>query len=248
METPFSSHLQLWVTDSGSKWWKSYKLWHKGENDKRATKKIIWGNAEASDGKCELYGQATGSLKMKVWPLICDNNIRKLQSGYVYCSAVETGLCSETSALCTAVHWLWSFLLWQNQQESMINSSPWDLSRRGWKFAGMYMCFVYVYRNFARQKWGHLCTIPNHRKVSMILLAKSMFKQQLNGLPSKFSIENHIYFGWYTFRNHGVRLFCVKQKTVCWDDSTVSTLPMNCRPFAKKELAINKILFVEKYM
>jgi len=47
----------------------------------------------------QLYGQATGSLKTKARPLISGSNISKLPSGCGYCSVVETGTRSETSAL-----------------------------------------------------------------------------------------------------------------------------------------------------
>jgi len=41
--------------------------------------------------------------------------------------------------------------------------------------------------------------ISDHRIVSVMLLAKSTLKKQLNGFTSKFFTENHVYFDWKAF-------------------------------------------------
>lgn len=63
-------------------------------------------------------------------------------------------------------------------------------------------------------KLGHLHRISDCRKVSVMFLAKAMFKQQLNGFTSKFYTENHIYFDWKAFGCHGALTLCEPGKNV----------------------------------
>lgn len=45
---------------------RSFVWWRKGENDKRSTKKTIWRNAEASDGKWDSFmGRLQGASRQK---------------------------------------------------------------------------------------------------------------------------------------------------------------------------------------